>query len=244
MWSRGHAAAACLLAVLAVAGCRAIVPVEYEYDEQMDLALDGSATVYVNGSVPALVALRGIDLDLRPNARLDRDAVRAFYTSPGVHVSRIGTSRRHGRRFVHLRLDVDDVRQLDQSRGLGWEHATLTRAGGQFVYTQTVGPPAGRPVGDVGWTGRELVAFRLHLPARIRYHDAPSHEVERGNILTWEQPLADRLQGTAIHMEARMDPESILYSTLLLFGAMALLVGVTFAGILWWLMRKGRSAAA
>jgi hypothetical protein len=232
---------ACLLGILAAAGCRALLPAEYEYDEQVDLALDGSATVYVNGSVPALVALRGIPLDTRPNARLDREAVRAFFTSPGVRVSRIGTSRKHDRRFVHLRLEVDDVRTLDRSRALGWEHVTFGRVGGQYVYVETVGEPAGRPVPDVGWTGGEQVAFRLHLPARIRFHNAPSREVERGNILTWQQPLADRRQGTPIRMEARMDPESILYSTLLLFGAMAALVTLTFAVILWWLMRKGRA---
>jgi hypothetical protein len=220
------------------------MPIEYEYDEQVDLALDGSATIFVNGSVPALVALRGIALDTHPTARLDRDAIRVFYTSPGVHVSRIGTSRRHGRRFVHLRLDVDDVRTLDQSRALGWEHITLGRVGDQYVYVETVGPPASQPPGDVGWTGQELVAFRLHLPARIRYHNAPSREVERGNILTWQQTLTDRLRGAPVHMEARMDPESILYSTLTLFGAMAVLVALTFGGILWWLMRKGRPRAA
>jgi hypothetical protein len=39
-------------------------------------------------------------------------------------------------------------------------------------------------------------------------------------------------------MEARMDQQSILYSTLLLFGSMAALVVVTFAAILWWITRK------
>ena len=36
--------------------------------------------------------------------------------------------------------------------------------------------------GDVGWTGAEFVAFRMHLPSKIRYHDAPSKQVERGKI--------------------------------------------------------------
>ena len=82
-----------------------------------------------------------------------------------------------------------------------------------------------------------MVAFRLHLPARIRYHNAPSRRVERGNILEWEQSLADRLKGQPILIEARMDQQSILYSTLLLFGSMAALVALTFAAILWWVMR-------
>ena len=59
-----------------------------------------------------------------------------------------------------------------------------------------------------------MVAFRLHLPARIRYHNAPTRRVERGNILEWEQSLADRLKGEPVRIEARMDQQSILYSTL------------------------------
>lgn len=240
-----HALAAVLAGlVLALAGCRSLLPIEYEYDELVDLSLDGSATVYVNGSVPALVALLGIALDTRPNARLDREAVRDFYTAPGVRVSRISTSRRHNRRFVHLRLVVDDLRSLGRSKGLAWEHITLNHVGDQYVYTEIVGPPTGHPVPDAGWSGGELVAFRLHLPARIRYHNAPSRRVERGNILEWVQPLTDRLNGVPVRMEARMDPESILYSTLVLFGTMAVLVAATFGGIIWWLMRKGKSETA
>jgi hypothetical protein len=236
--------AACALAgFAALAGCASLVPRQYEYDEQVDLSLDGSATVYVNGSVPALVALRGIPLDTRPNARFDRAAIVGFFTSPGVRVSRVGTSRRHNRRFVHVRLVVDDLRRLEESPALDWERIRLDRVNGEFVYTDLVGPPSGPPVGEVGWTGDEVVAFRLHLPSRIRYHNAPSRRVERGNILEWEQSLSDRLKGVPVRMEARMDPESILYSTLVLFAAMALLVAVTFAGILWWLMRKGRAQA-
>ena len=115
----------------------------------------------------------------------------------------------------------------------------MQRRGDQYVYTQTVGAAAGRDVGDVGWRGNELVAFRMHLPARILYHDAPSKQVERGNILVWEQTLADRLKGTPVHIEARMEGQSILYSAITLFGAMAAVVIVLFAGIIWWVVRKG-----
>ncbi len=55
---------------------------KYEYEEDIYLGLDGSATIYVNASVPALVALRGFDLDVSPRARLDRAAVRAMFESP------------------------------------------------------------------------------------------------------------------------------------------------------------------
>ena len=84
----------------------------------------------------------------------------------------------------------------------------------------------------------------MHLPSRIRYHDAPSKAVERGNILVWEQPLADRLAGKPLSIEARFDTQSILYRTLWLFGVMIVVVVVLFAGLLFWIMRKGRAASA
>ena len=221
-------------------GCRTLLPRQYEYDEEIQLSLDGSAVVYINGSVPALVALRGLDHDIRPNARLDRAAIRNFYSSDVARVTRISSSRRLGRRFVHIRLTVQDVRQLPGSAPFAWATYSLAQQGAQYIYKQTVGASAARDVGDVGWRGNEIVAFRMHLPARILYHDAPSKQVERGNILVWEQSLAERLKGTPVAIEARMESESILYTTITLFGAMAVVVLSLFAVIIWWVIRKGR----
>jgi nitrate reductase NapE component len=235
-------AALAAASILIASGCRTVLPRQYEYDEQFDIALDGTATAYLNASVPALVALRGIALDTSPTARLDRAALRQFFTGNGVRVTRLSTSRRQGRRFVHLRLDVDDVRKLNESRAFSWATVSLTHQGDQYVYTQRVGPGAAKNVGNVGWDGSEIVAFRLHLPARIRFHTAPSRRVERGNLLEWEQSLVDRMKGVPIRMEARMDQESILYTTLTLFAVMAVLVVVVFTLIIWMVVRKGRKA--
>ena len=92
--------------------CRALVPRHYEYDEQIDLSLDGSASIFINGSVPAIIALRGIPLDPSPSGVVEREAVRKFYESNGVTLAQMSTSRRDGRRFIHLRLKVADVRKL------------------------------------------------------------------------------------------------------------------------------------
>jgi nitrate reductase NapE component len=46
-----------------------------------------------------------------------------------------------------------------------------------------------------------------------------------------------------VHIEARMENQSILYSTITLFGAMAVAVVFLFAGIIWWTVRKGRAVA-
>src|SRR5438093_9233879 len=210
---------------------------QYEYDEEIYLSLDGSATVYVNGSLAALNALRGASFDASPSARFDAAAVRAFYAGPNTRVARVSQSRRNNRRFAHVRLEVDDVRQLAKAAPFAWSAYEFSRDGDLFVYKQTVGAPAGTAPANTGWTGRELVAFRLHLPSKIRYHN--THGVEsRGNILSWEQPLSDRLRGTPILIEARMDPQSILYTTLLLFGATFIAVAVAFVGVIWWVMRR------
>jgi hypothetical protein len=70
----------------------------------------------------------------------------------------------------------------------------------------------------------------------------------RGNILTWEQRLRERLAGKPIAyaedrtpdvMEARMDRQSILYRTLWLFGIAFLAAILVIAGLIWLTMRRG-----
>src|SRR5437867_3278457 len=93
---------------------------QYEYEEEMYLELDGSATMYMNSSIPALNQLRGTSFDARPTTRIDRDAIRAYFTTPVTHVTRVTTSRRSGRQFVHVRLDVDDVGRLGSAAPFAW----------------------------------------------------------------------------------------------------------------------------
>jgi heme/copper-type cytochrome/quinol oxidase subunit 2 len=42
-----------------------------------------------------------------------------------------------------------------------------------------------------------------------------------------------------VDIEVRMDSESILANTMLLFGAMILLVAVTFAAFIWFIRSRG-----
>ncbi|MGE3471653.1 MAG: hypothetical protein AB7O28_14975 [Vicinamibacterales bacterium] len=236
---------AALLAVVVLASsCSNVLSRKYEYEEDVYLRLDGSATIYLNAAVPALVALRGAPLPLDPNARLDRNVVRRFYESPGVRVAAVSTSRREGRRYVHLRLEVDDVRTLSAAAPFSWSTYALVDRDGLKVFTQHLGPSAGKEVGNVGWQGDELVAVRLHLPSRVPYHNAPSRTIERGNIITWEQPLAARAKGEPLDIEVRLETASILSQTLALFAGMAVLALLTLAGVVWWVWRKGRPTAA
>lgn len=211
---------------------------QYEYEEEMYLSLDGSATLYVNTSIAALNALRGTSFNATPNGRTDRDVFRAYYTTPRTRVTRVSPYRRSGRRFVSVRMDVDDVRGLGETPAFAWSTYRFQAQDGLLAYEQTVGAAADKAVGAVGWTGREVVAFRMHIPSKIRYHQKEI-EIGRGNILAWEQPLTDRLKGTPLSLEVRMDPQSILYRALFLFGGMFLLVAICFVLVIWRVRRAG-----
>jgi len=249
MRSRGRARrlnayAALLVAVFlssgAACGGAATIFRQYEYEEEVYLSLDGTATVYVNSSLAALNALRGTSFDAAPAARVDATAVRAYFNSATTRVTRVSQSRRNGRRYVHVRLDADDVRRLGEAAPFTWSQYNFQRDGDLYIYRQTVGDSATNGAAVRVWNGREIVAFRLHLPSKIRYHN--TRPEVRGNILVWEQSLADRLRGQPLLLEARMDPQSILYRTLWLFGITFVAVGIVFVAVIWWVMRRGRGA--
>jgi hypothetical protein len=210
---------------------------QYEYEEEMYLSLDGSATLFVNSSVPALNALRGSAFDARPNARLDRSAIRERYTTSATRVTRVSSSRRNNRVYAHIRIEVDDVRRLGEAEPFAWSSYQFTTTAELATYRQTIGVASGDASFD--WDD-EMVAFRLHLPSEIVYHNSQA-PVGRGNILEWEQPLARRLRGEPIVIDVRMKAQSILYRTLLLFGGTIVAVAASFALVIWWMVRRGRS---
>jgi len=236
---------------LAVATCRSPFGPLYEYEEQIYLRVDGAATVVVDSSIAALVALRGVALDPAAPSSTDRAALRAMFESAGCHVDNVGQPwRRRGRRYVQVRLSTPDVRTLSNCGLLAWSTYVLDRIPDGLHYRQTVGAPTARDPGPVNWDGTELVAFKLHLPSRVRDHnvrrldvDAPGG-LERGNILTWEQRLADRRAGKPVAIDVSMDAKSILYTTLWLFGG-AFTAAVGALGLIVWLtVRRGRKQAA
>ena len=258
---------AALLAIVlaaAVAACGVPNPLgpEYEYEEDLTLSMDGSATLVVNSSILALDALKGFDLDPDLGARGDqtRDRVRALYQSPYASVGRISTWTRRGRRFVGIHLSVPDIRLLPKAAPFAGARYELRPEGAELMtFRETLSRPPTPVRPPPQWRGDEIVAFRLHLPARIRFQNSRyldgggARPASRGNIITWEQRLQQRLEGRPIAyaedktpdvMEVRMDRESILYRTLWLFGiafAAALLV---LAGLIWLTMRRGRDEAS
>jgi len=233
-----------VVAALAAAGCGRGLLRQFEYDEDVYLALDGTATVYVNGSLSAFVALRGADFDVNPAARFDKDRIAAFFESPGVRVVRVTSSRRQGRRFAHVRLEVADIRKLPQARAFSWATIRFDRMDTLYRFREDLGASANKTVGNVGWKGTELVGFRMHLPSKIAYHNAGADNLLRGNILAWEQTLSERLAGQPLEMEARMEPTTILYHTLWLFLGSMSAAFVALALIVWFVAKKGKDRLA
>jgi hypothetical protein len=241
-----------LLAVLILwwraADVRDVFGRQYEYEEDLTIDLDGSGSLTVNASLAALSALRGLDVDPLGQS-VDRDRIRTLYESGVTRVKSVPRPwRRRGRQFVQINLEFDDVRKLNQAAPLSWSAYQLGQEGGQHVFRQTVTASALKPgaLKNVGWNGSEIVAFRVHLPSRILEHNARDLEkdeptgIRRGNILAWEQHLADRLDSRPVNVQVRMESQSILYRTLFLFiGAFAAAV-LTLTGLIWWTIRRGR----
>ena len=253
MFARFATRALIAMAIAATSACSAWNPfaAHYEYEEQVYLTVDGRATIVVDASLPALVALRGVAIDPASFASIDRDGVRRVIEAGGCRVdsvSRLWT--RSGRRFAQVQITLDDVRQPQTCGLLAWSSYALTAsAPDEIEYRQLVGAPAAGAVAAAGWNGTELVAFKLHAPSRVRYQnvkllDGSDGSVERGNIFTWEQRLSDRLAGKPVTIDVRMDATSILHTTLWLFagafGAAVLLLVV----VIWMIVRRGRRLVA
>lgn len=243
--------AVCLVAQLAA--CGRVLGREYEYEEDVTLDLDGSAVVNVNASIASLVALRGLALDANPRSRFDAavvDEVRRQVEAQGCEVERVSSSSwyRNNRRFIQIRLAVPDIRKASTCGLLSWSTYAFVDDGNEISLRQEVGASAGKAV-DTNWDGSELVAFKLHLPSKITYHNMRDRttgetlSAERGNILTWEQTLANRRAGQPLVMEMKMERQSILRRTLLLFAAAFLAALIVMGGAIWWTLRRPRRPA-
>ena len=97
---------------------------QYQYEEEMYLSLDGTATLYVNSSLAALERAARDDVRPGPTARVDTAAVRAYYSTPATRVVRVEPvapqqsplrSRAARRRRRHELGDARAVRVVDVS---------------------------------------------------------------------------------------------------------------------------------
>ena len=139
---------------------------EYEYEEDLTLSLDGSATLIVNASMPALVALRGLPLNPDPT---DRAAISSTKQIEELYTS----SYTQGRPDQHLDAAQPPVRRHSpdrarhslaaarrrRSRGRATSCARAGRAG--RVPPDACRSRPRRPTRWPGpaWTGDEIVAL-------------------------------------------------------------------------------------
>jgi hypothetical protein len=239
------------LSVTVLAACGAPFAPKYEYEEQLYLSVDGSASVTVNASLPALAVLRGLVIAPAAGGAIDREAVARQIEAVGCPVDRVSRSwRRRGRTYIEIEMATDDVHRLSACGLLAWSSYWLSPTDDDGLrYRQTAGAAAANAdragASDTGWNGAELVAFKVHVPSRVRYHtvkrlDGTSGAVERGNILTWEQRLADRGAGPPLLMEVEMDATSILNTTMWLFGGAFAAAVLALVLAIWLTMRRGR----
>ena len=225
---------------------------QYEYDEELYLGVDGSAELVINSSIAALVALHNLPLDPSPQVEVDRERVAQAFSDAGcgeVTVNRPWT--RNGRRFVQVVLEHSHVGHFANCGPVSWSTYSFVRSTGeggvdQVHYSQVVGAPTSGDPGAVNWTGEELVGFKIHAPSSILYHnvrrleDGEPGEADRGNILTWEQTLADRRAGQQLHLDVRMLAQSILTRTLVLFIGSFLAALLAIGTALWLVIRRAK----
>jgi len=240
---------ALILACASACGGSGLFGKQYEYEEDLTLGLDGRATVVVNASLASLATLRGLPVPVDSATRLKSDDIRALFTSPVTQVTRVSRPwTRKGRRFVQVRVRVADVTRLGEAAPFAWSTYSLQPENGQHVYRQVIGGSALKPgsLQNYGWDGSEIVAFRVHLPSKITFHNSRDLEKneprseDRGNILAWEQHLADRLDGRPVEIEIRMESQSILHRTLFLFAGAFLAAIIVLVLLIWWTMSKGK----
>src|SRR5258708_3429798 len=160
MHSRFRAVVAAVVVAAAVTACngrRGPLGPAYEYEEDLTLSLNGSATLVVNASVPALVALRGLPLNPDPRTRGDqlKKQIEDLYTSPYTKVGRISAWTRHNRRFFGIHLTVSDIRSLPQTAPFSWARNELHEQGEQIVFRERLSKPAAPPdaLATAGLTG-------------------------------------------------------------------------------------------
>ena len=229
---------------------------QYEYDEELYLDVDGSVELVINSSIAALVALHNLPLDPSPDVEVDRERVAQAFSDAGcgeVTVNRPWT--RNGRRFVQIVLEQNHVGSFANCGPVNWSTYSFVRSTGedgvdQVHYSQVVGAPTTGDPGNVNWTGEELVGFKIHAPSSILYHnvrrleDGEPGEADRGNILTWEQTLADRRAGQQLHLDVRMLAQSILTRTLVLFIGSFLAALLAIGTALWLVVRRAKKTHA
>ena len=229
--------AAVLFLAAPLHGCLA-----YEYEHEFWLRTDGSGSVFVTGRPALWVAFKGLGRVDDPEGTATREAARAFFEKAGLRVNRVTLTRRRGQRYLFVSADFDDVNKLSASGAFPDLDIALRREGQRLRLAGAWRPPPGSPPLPAGH--REgLLAVRFHLPSKVYLHDNAADGVERGNIVSWRQEVAEAQAGRPVAFGGLMDDRSILFSTVILFGSaigLALLILISVFAVI---THRGRKQA-
>jgi hypothetical protein len=227
-----------LLLALSLRGC-----VAYEFEHEFWIRVDGSGTVNVTARPELWAAMKG----LRGATVADEDsamqAVRGLFESSGLRVRRVTLTHRAGRPYLFVAADFTDVNRLAGTPAFPDLSLSLRPEGENLRLEGRWSRPPGLP--DVGVGARDgLMAVRFHLPSKVYSHRNAFAGVERGNIVGWRETVVEGLAGRPLEVGALMDRRSILMSTVGLFAIAIATALAILAGVLWWVVRKGRKSQA
>jgi hypothetical protein len=223
-----------LLSVVVLAGCT-----RYEYEQEFWLKVDGSGTVRVTGRPALWSAFKGVGQPENPERTISNETLRRVFDRSGLRVRRVQRARRAGHTFFLVSADFKNVNTLGHTAAFPDLAMALQPENGQLRLTGSwVRPPSEEAVASAEREG--FMAVRFHLPSKVHDHKNAFAGVERGNILTWRQDVAQGLDGRPLEFGALLDRRSILLSTVTLFGE-AVLAAATFVALLLYLAyRRGR----
>jgi hypothetical protein len=227
-----------LLLALSLRGC-----VAYEFEHEFWIRVDRSGTVNVTARPELWAAMKGLGGATAPDEDAAMQAVRGLFESSGLRVRRVTLTHRGGRPYLFVSADFPDVNRLAGTPAFPDLALSLRPEGENLRLDGRWSRPSGLP--EVAPDARDgLLAVRFHLPSKVYSHRNAFAGVERGNIVAWRETVAEGLSGRPLEVGALMDRRSILMSTVGLFAIAIAAALAMLAGVLWWVVRKGRKSAA
>jgi hypothetical protein len=225
-----------LLLALSMRGC-----VAYEFEHEFWIRVDGSGSVNVTARPELWAAMKGLRVPADEDAALL--ALRGLFESSGLRVRRVTLTHRAGRPYLFVAADFADVNRLAGTPAFPDLALSVRPEGENLRLDGSWSRPTGLP--EIPAESRDgLMAVRFHLPSKVYSHRNAFAGVERGNIVGWRQTVAEGLASRPLEVGAEMDRRSILMSTVGLFAIAIAIAVAILAGVLWWVVRKGRKARA